>query len=214
MAEAHVRIVLADDHPLFRDGVRRALEAGGEFAIVAEASDGASAVQQATGHGPDLLLLDIALPGFSGIEVLRRLKELGAPVRTLLLTAAIDRQQTLEALELGARGVVMKEAAADVLVKAIRAVLRGEYWIGRETLAHWTDYARRHQAPRQMLTAREREVSRYALDGLSNREIAEQLSLGEETVKTHVSNIYRKLGVSNRMELALYVATGKLTHPL
>ncbi len=214
MPDLRTRLVLADDHPLFRDGVRRALEANAEFEVVGEVSEGDATVQTILSRRPDVLLLDLALPDISGIEVLRRLKDAGVSVRTLMLTGAIDRLQTLEALQLGARGVLMKDAAGHLLVKAIRAVMKGEYWIGRQTMADWSEYARQHRAPRLMLTERERQVIVRMLEGLSNREIADVMSVGEETVKTHVSNVYRKLGVSNRMELALYVASGKLKQPL
>ena len=214
MSEPRIRLALADDHPLFRDGVRRALEAGQEFEVVGEVSEGEATVHMVLSRRPDVLLLDLALPDISGIEVLRRLNDAGAKVRTLILTGAIDRLQTLEVLQLGARGVLMKDAAGHLLVKALRAIMKGEYWIGRQTMADWTEYARQHRAPRLMLTDRERQVIVRMLEGMSNREIAEALSVGEETIKTHVSNIYRKLGISNRMELALYVASGKLKQPL
>jgi two-component system nitrate/nitrite response regulator NarL len=212
--DSRVRVVLADDHPLFRDGVRRALErAGGGFEIVAEAGDGPSALEQATRQRVDILLLDTLLPGLSGIEVLRRLKERRATPRTLLVTASMDPVQTLEALDLGARGVVTKRVAADVLVKAIRAVLKGEYWVGHETVADWTEHVRRRREPEVVLTPREQEIVRLVLDGLANREIARRTSLGEETVKTHLRNTYRKLGVTSRMGLALRVAAGKFRLP-
>jgi len=214
MSEPRIRLALADDHPLFRDGVRRALEAGQEFEVVGEVSEGEATVQMVLSRRPEVLLLDLALPDISGIEVLRRLNDAGAKVRTLILTGAIDRLQTLEVLQLGARGVLMKDAAGHLLVKALRAIMKGEYWIGRQTMADWTEYARQHRAPRLMLTDRERQVIVRMLEGMSNREIAEAMSVGEETIKTHVSNIYRKLGISNRMELALYVASGKLKQPL
>lgn len=214
MSERRIRLALADDHPLFRDGVKRALEAGPEFEAIFEVSEGEATVQLVLSRHPDMLLLDLALPDISGIEVLRRLNDAGAKVRTLILTGAIDRLQTLEALQLGARGVLMKDAAGHLLVKALRAIVQGEYWIGRQMMADWTEYARQHRAPRLMLTERERQVILRMLEGMSNREIAEAMSVGEETIKTHVSNTYRKLGISNRMELALYVASGKLKQPL
>ena len=213
MADHPVRVVLVDDHPLFRDGVRRSLEGLGGFEVVAEAGEGAPAVQLALSHRPDILLLDVALPDISGLEVLRRLRDAQSAVPVLLLTAAIDRPQTLEALHLGARGVVMKEAAADLLVRAMGVVLQGDYWVGHRTMADWHDYERDHATPRLTLTLRERQVIPYILEGHTNHDIAQKLRLGEETIKTHVSNIYRKLGVSSRMELALYVASGKLIQP-
>jgi DNA-binding NarL/FixJ family response regulator len=209
-----IRVVVADYHPLFREGVRGALETAGGFELVAEAGDGGEAIGAVASVRPSVLLLDMNLPDMSGIEVARRLREAESDVRTLLLAAAIDRSEILEALRSGVHGVVTKEATADLLVRAIRAVVRGEFWVDRQTMAEWTEYLRRKRIPRLTLSVRERQVIDRLLEGRSNRDIARLLSLGEETVKTHVSNVYRKLGVSNRVELALYVSSGKLRQPM
>jgi len=185
-----------------------------DFEVSGEADTGRSAIELVLTEHPDLLLLDFLLPDISGNEVLRRLRDQAATVATLMVTAAIDRAQTLEALRLGARGVVMKSSAADVLLKAIQAVLKGEYWVGHKMMADWASYAQQHGQPRQTLTAREQEIVTRVLNGDTNRDIAAALGVGEETVKTHVSNIYRKLGVSSRMELALYITSGKLAQPM
>lgn len=210
-----ISIAVADDHPLFREGVRRSLEAIPDFRILGEAADGLAALHFVQQHRPDVLLLDLALPDVSGLEVLRRLADAQSPTRCLLLTAGVSRQQLLHSLELGARGVVMKEAAGELLFKAIRAVARGEFWIGREAMADWVEYQRRHRAlPRQTLTIRERDIIAKVLTGCTNREVAQELGISEETVKTHLSSIFRKIGVSNRLELALYVSGGKLDQAL
>jgi two-component system, NarL family, nitrate/nitrite response regulator NarL len=209
-----ISIVIADDHPMFRDGVRRTLEDVADFHVTGETADGIEALRLVAQKEPDLLLLDIALPDVSGVEVLRRLREAGSATRTLLLTAAVSRPQLLQCLELGARGVVMKEAAGELLAKAIRTVAKGEFWIGREAVSDWEGYQKRHRVlPRQTLTAREHEIIAKVLQGYTNRETGQELKISEETVKSHLSSIFRKLGVSNRMELALYVSSGKLDQP-
>ena len=208
--KAKITIVFADDHPIFRDGLRRVLLENDSLQLVGEATDGESAVHVAVEKKPALMLLDFSLPGFSGIEVLRRLREAGSQTKVLLLTAGMNRMQTLAALELGARGVLTKDAAAELLSKAIRCVVAGEYWIGRDIVADWLDFSRHQTAPKHTLTVREREVINQALAGKTNHEIANTLGISDETVKRHIRNIYDKCGVSNRMELALYVAGGNL----
>lgn len=203
-------VVISDDHPMFRDGIRRAITATNNLELVGEACDGESSVREALDKRPDLMLLDFNLPDFSGIEVLRRLREAGASTRVLFVTAGMGRHEILEALQLGARGVLTKDAAAELLAKAIRCVLAGEYWIGRDVVADWLDYSRRQTDPTQPLTVREREIINQVLTGKTNREIAYALAISDETVKRHIRNIYDKCGVSSRVELAMYV-TGRPT---
>src|ERR1700756_4428211 len=131
--EPTVRIVIADDHTIFRDGLRRLLEAEPELEVVGEAADGHEAVAQTKQAEPDVLLLDLNMPRLPGMEAMRELSAAGDGRNTkiIVLTAAIERVQIVQALQLGARGVVMKEAATQLLMKAIRTVMAGEYWIGR-----------------------------------------------------------------------------------
>src|SRR5437016_9750475 len=131
-----VRIVIADDHPIFRDGLRRLLEAEPDLKVLGEASDGAEAVKLARQLKPDILLLDLAMPKHPGLEALRELSvgSNSAPVRVILLTAAAEKSQIVEALQLGARGVVLKDSATQLLLKAIHKVIPGEYGIGRDTV--------------------------------------------------------------------------------
>jgi two-component system nitrate/nitrite response regulator NarL len=217
-----VRIVIADDHPIFRDGLRRLLEAEPDLKVLGEASDGAEAVRLARQIKPDILLLDLAMPKHPGLEALRDLST-GAnanstPVRVILLTAAAEKSQIVEALQLGARGVVLKDSATQLLLKAIHTVMSGEYWVGRESVCNLVQYLRTlvqssSDEARQKkfgLTPRELEIVAAVVAGYSNKEIAEYFKISEDTVKHHLSNIFDKLGVSTRLELALFAVNQSL----
>lgn len=218
-----VRIVIADDHPIFRDGLRRLLEAETDLKVLGEASDGAEAVRLARQLKPDILLLDLAMPKHPGLEALRDLST-GAgtanstPVRVILLTAAAEKSQIVEALQLGARGVVLKDSATQLLLKAIHTVMSGEYWVGRESVSNLVQYLRTlvqssSDEARQRkfgLTPRELEIVAAVVAGYSNKEIAEYFKISEDTVKHHLSNIFDKLGVSTRLELALFAVNQSL----
>ena len=206
-----VRILLADDHPIFRDGLRRLLEAEPGFHVVGEASDGAEAVAMARKLKPDLLLLDLAMPKHPGLEAVRELGNSDNPTRILLLTAAVEKEQIVEALQLGARGVVLKESATQLLLNSIRAVIAGQYWVGRETISNLVEYLRGLLAPtpapkqkRFGLTPRELEIVSAVVAGYTNKDVAAHYKISEDTVKHHLSNIFDKLGVSTRLELALF----------
>jgi DNA-binding NarL/FixJ family response regulator len=216
-----VRIVIADDHPIFRDGLRRQLEAEPDLKVMGEASDGAEAVKLARQLKPDILLLDLAMPKHPGLEALRDLSSGGAsstPVRVILLTAAAEKGQIVEALQLGARGVVLKDSATQLLLKAIHTVMSGEYWVGRESVSNLVQYLRTlvqssSDEARQKkfgLTPRELEIVAAVVAGYSNKEIAEYFKISEDTVKHHLSNIFDKLGVSTRLELALFAVNQSL----
>jgi two-component system nitrate/nitrite response regulator NarL len=207
-----VRILLAYDHPIFRDGLKRLLEAEVGLKVIAEASNGAEAVKLVKLHKPDLLLLDLSMPQQTGIEAIRELGSLGASVRIILLTAAVEKSQIVEALQLGARGVVLKDSATQILIQAVRVVMAGEYWVGREQVTNLVQYLRtlmqtQAQEARQRkfgLTPRELEIVSAVVAGFANKEIAEHFKISEDTVKHHLSNIFDKLGVSTRLELALF----------
>jgi len=216
-----IRVVIADDHPILREGLRRLLEDDGGFEVVGQAADGLEAVRRARELRPDVLLLDLAMPRASGLDALRDLSTDDSAPRVLILTVAIDDAQVLEALELGARGVVLKEAATELLFKAIRSVVAGQYWVGRDTVTDIVRLLRERRAaaarheptPAERLTPRERGIVALVAAGASNREVAEKLSLAEDTVKHHISNIFDKVGVSNRAELAAYAAGHGLVEP-
>jgi DNA-binding NarL/FixJ family response regulator len=209
-----IRIVIADDHPIFRDGLRRLLEAEPDLKVVGEACDGAEAVKFARQLKPDILLLDLAMPRHPGLEALREMSsgQTSNSVRVILLTAAAEKNQIVEALQLGARGVVLKDSATQLLLKSIHTVMAGEYWVGRESVSNLVQFLRTlmqssGEEARQKkfgLTPRELEIVSTVVAGYSNKEIAEYFKISEDTVKHHLSNIFDKLGVSTRLELALF----------
>ncbi|MGA2949383.1 MAG: response regulator transcription factor [Candidatus Sulfotelmatobacter sp.] len=215
-----VCIAIADDHPIFRDGLRRLLEAEPNLKVVGEASDGAEAVKIVRQLKPDILLLDLAMPKHPGLEALRDLSVgvNSTPVRVILLTAAAEKSQIVEALQLGARGVVLKDSATQLLIKAIQTVMSGEYWVGRESVSNMMQYLRtlvqssRDEAQQKTfrLTPRELDIVSAVVAAYSNKEIAECLKITEDTVKHHLSNIFDKLGVSTRLELALFAVNHSL----
>jgi len=214
-----IRIVIADDHPIFRDGLRRLLESEPDLKVIGEAQDGAEAVKLARQLRPEILLLDLAMPRHPGLEALRELSSTsGSSVRVILLTAAAEKAQIVEALQLGARGVVLKDSATQLLLKAIHTVMTGEYWVGRESVSNLVQYLRTlvqssGEEARQKkfgLTPRELEIVSTVVAGYSNKEIAEYCKISEDTVKHHLSNIFDKLGVSTRLELALFAVNQSL----
>ena len=218
---APIRILIADDHLIFRAGLRRLLETEPGFVVVGEATEGEETVRRVRELKPDILLLDLAMPGVPGLEALRQLDELASPVRTILLTAAIEKEELVKALQLGAWGVVMKESAIDLLFRSIRSVSAGEYWVGRERVSDLVKTLRARVAQTAAasegrkkktfgLTPRELEITTTIAAGYSNKEIAQKFTISEDTVKHHLSSIFNKTGVSSRLELALFAVNHQL----
>jgi two-component system, NarL family, nitrate/nitrite response regulator NarL len=212
-----IRIVIADDHPIFRDGLRRLLEANPRFEVIGEAGDGDEAVAQVAKLRPDILLLDLAMPRANGLKALQELSELGIRVRPVLLTAEIDPDETISALQFGARGVILKESATQLLYRCLEAVMAGAFWVGHDRVHDIVQHLRAAKreadapaTPAQMLTPRELQIVAAIVEGATNKDIGQQFNLSEQTVKNHLSHIFDKVGVSNRLELALYAVHNKL----
>ena len=206
-----IRILIADDHPIFRDGLHRLIESQPGFSLAGEAIDGQQALTFTQKLKPDILLLDLAMPKLPGLEVLKQLAAMNLHTRTIILSAAVDQAQMTEALQFGARGVVLKDTASQLLVKSMQCVMNGEYWVGRSSVEGLVQALRsanenraEEPAKRLGLTAREIEMVSAIVDGYTNKEIAHRFSISEQTVKHHLSRIFDKVGVSNRLELALY----------
>lgn len=213
-----IEIVISDDHALFREGLRKLLEAEPGMRIVGEAVDGEDTIRVVSQLKPDVLLLDLSLPKLTGLEVLGELNKQGIQTRCIMLTAAIEREQVVEALQLGVRGIVLKHSALQLLLKSIRCVNEGQYWIGQEGVSDLIHALRRTKpsysangAKRTLgLSSREMEVIVLIVAGYTNKDLARKLGISENTAKHHLTNIFDKLGVSNRLELVLYAVDHEL----
>jgi DNA-binding NarL/FixJ family response regulator len=203
-----IRIAIADDHALVLHGLERLFDGDSEFEVVECCSNGRDAMALARSGRVDVLLLDVKMPGLSGIDVLRGLAVDPPRCATVLLTASVSDSDAVEALRLGARGIVLKESSPDTLLACVRHVSTGESWIDGETVARALDAITRQEAraadPARSLTARELDIVRMIAQGLRNKAIAERLSISEGTVKIHLHNIYEKLGLDGRLELMLH----------
>ena len=193
MAATPIRVLIADDHPVVRIGLRNMLQADALIKVVGEARDGVEALELARTLNPDILLLDLAMPNVAGMDALREMTsgDLNARTRTIVLTGLIDKRQVLEALQLGARGVVLKDAAVEHLTECIRAVMQGQYWLEGRPVQNLVQVLRD-------LTVQTAAPPRKTF------------GISEETVKRHLTNIFNKLGVGNRLELALFALNHNL----
>ncbi|MER5848862.1 MULTISPECIES: response regulator transcription factor [unclassified Streptomyces] len=206
MADKIIRVLLVDDHQVVRRGLRTFLEIQDDIEVVGEASDGAEGVARTEELRPDVVLMDIKMPGTDGIEALRKLRELENPAKVLIVTSFTEQRTVVPALRAGASGYVYKDVDPDALAGAIRSVYAGHVLLQPEVAGALLaqDDAGGGTGRGSTLTEREREVLGLIADGRSNREIARALVLSEKTVKTHVSNILMKLDLSDRTQAALW----------
>lgn len=210
-ASQSVRIVIADEQPIFRHGLRRLLEATPGLRIVGETGNSAATVSLVRDLQPDVLLLGVGNADGGCLETLRLIGALDAAVRTILLPGSRATSGMMAAIELGARGVVPKDSAEDALFASIDSVMAGRYWIGVECGANLSASVRRFEVERRQvkafgLTPRELEIMGAVVDGRSNKAIAAHFSISENTVKRHLLHIFDKVGASNRVELARFAA--------
>jgi len=220
-----IRIVVADDHPIFRDGLCKLLALEEDFEVVAQAQDGRQVLDVLQQYEPDILLLDLKMPGLDGLATLQRLQIAKNKTRVIVLTASDDKNEFVQAMKLGTSGIVLKQTATELLIKSIRKVHAGEIWLDSHTTAAVirqfvaNDEATAPPAPapsaprdreRSPLSQREREIVALVAQGFKNKEMAEKMFISEQTVKNHLHNIFDKLGVSDRLELALYAIHNNL----
>ncbi len=203
---AELRVLLAEDHAVVREGTREILAQGAGIVVVGEAADGAEAVALAERLRPDVVLLDLSLPVLNGIEATRRIRAHPRPPHVLILSAYDDEDYVVAAVEAGASGYLLKTVHADDVLAAIRAVARGEIVL-HPTVAHQLVARAAHGGAPDTLTARELEVLRLAARGNRTREIAAQLALSSRTIEAHFTSIFNKLGVSTRAEAIVHAAS-------
>jgi DNA-binding NarL/FixJ family response regulator len=211
-----IRVLVADDHTIFREGLCRLLEAEGDITVAGEAGSGKECLAMVEKLKPDIVLLDLSMPDQGGLSVLSELGGAESKIRTIILTASEDERDYVESVRRGARGIVLKAAATERLLEGIRKVHQGEVWIDQRVAAEvmramsQPGGSRVARTGKDLLTPREGEIVGLVTQGLRNKDIAGKLSISEQTVKNHLQNIYDKLGVSDRLELALYAIHHKI----
>jgi DNA-binding NarL/FixJ family response regulator len=209
-----IRVLLADDHPIVLGGLDHLLSLEPDITVVARCTNGNEALAAIAREHPDVAVLDLTMPGRSGMDLLRDLHATRSPVRMVLLTARIEHEQVLEALKLGVAGIVLKESAPLQILDCIRRVATGRQWIDQVIGSRTLDGVLRRQSgaarAAAILTAREIEVVRMVARGLRNKEIADLLSITEGTVKAHLRTIFEKLGIDSRMKLIVYARETRL----
>jgi two-component system, NarL family, nitrate/nitrite response regulator NarL len=212
-----IRLVIADDHPIVRDGLKKLLMLEDDLDVVGEAGDGREVLEKVRDLDPDVLLLDLRMPNLDGLGALQALAQVNKRTRVIVLTASEDKNEFVQAMKLGCSGIVLKQTAPDLIVKSIRKVHSGEIWLDSHTTAavmrqfstalegsNGASAGNGKSRERSPLSTREREIVALVAQGYKNKEMAEKMFISEQTVKNHLHNIFDKLGVSDRLELALY----------
>jgi DNA-binding NarL/FixJ family response regulator len=209
---SRIRILIADSHPVVRDGLRALLSMQPDFHVVGVCADGLEALRLTEELEPDLLLVTLSIPGLPGLDLLRRLKAAESATKTVILAPAVNQAEIVGVLRLGGRGLVVQGAPTELVYKCIRKVHQGELWFNRDIIGAIVESMAAAaaaepadaQLQRVRLTPREHEITRHIVGGDTNLAIARRLSVGEDTVKHHLTNIFNKTGVSSRLELALF----------
>src|SRR5260370_2605782 len=226
MSKSKIRIVVADDHPIFRDGLCRLLALEEDFEVVAQAQDGRQVLDVLQQHEPDILLLDLKMPGLDGLATLQRLQIAKNKTRVIVLTASDDKNEFVQAMKLGTAGMVLNQTATELLIKSTRKVHAGEIWLDSHTTAAVIrQFVANDEAPavqslppapptrereRSPLSQREREIVALVAQGFKNKEMAEKMFISEQTVKNHLHNIFDNLGVSDPLNLPPYAIHNNL----
>jgi len=225
IVEGQIRILIADDHPIVRDGLKKLFSFEPDFEVVGEASDGKEALRKVKELDPDILILDLRMPELDGLETLRALQDTPYKARIIIITASEDKAEFVRAMKLGCRGILLKQTPPDLITKSIRKVHSGEIWLDSTTTTAVMEVFSKAavgggpepssgpaplkvMAPksreRSPLSTRELEIVQLVAQGYKNKEMAEKMFISEQTVKNHLHNIFDKLSVSDRLELALY----------
>ena len=215
--KSKISVLIADDHSLIRQGLKQILELEEDICVVAQASNGDEAIRCAIEHKPDVILMDINMPGTNGLQAIGEIKKQKIESMIIVLTIHEDREYLFKTLQMGADGYVLKDAEPSVLVEAIRNVYSGQSYIQQNLTSELVKEFNRvtmHEKDKREsnnLTPREIEVLQLIAEGMINKEIAKQLYISEKTVKNHVSNIFRKLDVSDRTQAAIYAFKHNIT---
>jgi two-component system response regulator DegU len=205
------RVLIADDHPVVCKGIRNLLETGAGISVIGEAHTGLEAIQMTASLNPDILLLDMELPDLSGVEVLKQITEAGIETRVLGLSSYDDNEFISQLLYFGASGYLLKDEVPEQIIEAVQGVARGETgWVSRKVAAKLGQILRKDQESDKKLTAREMDVLRLIVEARTNGEIGVALGISEKTVEKHLDTIFRKLGVSSRVEAAVLAVREKL----
>lgn len=210
-----IKLLIADDHSIVREGLKQLLELDENLVVVAEASDGAEAIEKIDSHKPDILLLDINMPNMNGLDALKTIREQNMEVKVLILTIHNEIEYLMRAVEIGCDGYVLKDSDSNLLKKAIYTIYDGEKFVQPSlTPALNAGMASRAISDDKLneLTRREIEVLKLIAEGLFNKEIAAKLNISERTVKNHVSNIFKKIDVSDRTQAAVFAIKNNLVN--